>query len=919
MRNLLDQMAKDKISLAKQIPINESANEELKHEAFTAEEVEQIASNAGIDISGLNLEDLALGAGKEAQEHNDDNLTPEQIVGIAHDHLKEDPTYYASYKETTEEVEEAKAGDLKSALSKKFDMNFKSAFVSPTFKFENDGREFDAIVVAYNSGDEKKTYTEGEVVSSSVFDRMKDYMSKEDLLALKAGKTKWTDLSKNTVSTKKGTMIVVMDQNGEVRNETVLEGLNDGQPERLKVIGRSMINKQMADDLARRTPKAKVVSDEDDNKKFMVVVKESNMLSHRKISEKKRQPTKKDEYTVVVKPLPVSASSDKPTGSNAYCKSCDKMTTTKVGSDKCDTCGTVVESVVDLQLAESITFKHLFEKEEAEDNGSSKKAASLLRRIHKAQYAVQLEDAMDKIEKSGVKGEIDADQLAFLKNAYDRKKSMDLKSGEPPKKSNPFNKDEPSEEGSKTDDKEDPVSEDPKEEPVSGTEEEEIDAMAEKFGLKESGEEYQLTSKESEEGDYAIYTFSGFRLSLGNNYTHQHFIEALKSEQPKIADEIRSFGLNDEVVFQYKGSYGDHEDVWAVSDLVDFLRENVEEADNEMSPEATELNTKIQKAGELSGFKPEVIGGGIMGWFIPVGEDKELIFGFANGPLGYDLVKVPNEGDQPIESGEMDKEDATAEEMAEFVKQSVAKYSEKKESVEEGEEEEIDDLVGKFIDDLPSGEEVKTQAASLEKALADIKSKRPDLVDMINKIENDLFILVNELLLGMSGDTDADKVDREAKIKVSTDKIKAALPTEEKYEMKERFILETPESDDALAKIKTIQDEIESIRKGVMDGSINPVHAMKTLTQLGHELSTIPHFDLKSGGMDESAQSIEDLTSKHLVESSPKHSNVEAFKVWLEDKKSLDVDDFHKMPDSVQKKLMAEFESDPKSGYQKKN
>jgi len=99
---------------------------------------------------------------------------------------------------------------------------------------------------------------------------------------------------------------------------------------------------------------------------------------------------------------PASAEESK-TYRKKMCKGCNKH------ADKC-ACESNMSKNIDA----------LTEKKEEADN---KKAMSLLRKIHKTTSVQDLEDTMDKIEKSGIKAELNADQVTALKSAYDRRKA----------------------------------------------------------------------------------------------------------------------------------------------------------------------------------------------------------------------------------------------------------------------------------------------------------------------------------------------------------------------------------------------------------------------------------------------------------------------------------------------------------------
>jgi len=83
----------------------------------------------------------------------------------------------------------------------------------------------------------------------------------------------------------------------------------------------------------------------------------------------------------------------------------------------------------------------------------------------------------------------------------------------------------------------------------------------------------QFTHITQEGFDYDTHVISGFRLSIGNNYTDHHFIKFLNQQHPDIIQHLWDMpsDLGDDVVFEYRGTYGEHCDVFAMSDLVDFL------------------------------------------------------------------------------------------------------------------------------------------------------------------------------------------------------------------------------------------------------------------------------------------------------------------------------------------------------------
>ena len=75
-------------------------------------------------------------------------------------------------------------------------------------------------------------------------------------------------------------------------------------------------------------------------------------------------------------------------------------------------------------------------------------------------------------------------------------------------------------------------------------------------------------------GFYEIDVHLNRPLDLGNNYNEHHFIDALTTTydyDSDLADYINTLNLNDTVTFYFKGNYGNHREVWGMSDLSDFL------------------------------------------------------------------------------------------------------------------------------------------------------------------------------------------------------------------------------------------------------------------------------------------------------------------------------------------------------------
>ena len=103
---------------------------------------------------------------------------------------------------------------------------------------------------------------------------------------------------------------------------------------------------------------------------------------------------------------------------------------------------------------------------------------------------------------------------------------------------------------------------------------------------------------------------------------------------------------------------------------------------------AYDWEAEFIKACRLAGFEAEMGGGGAATLILQLPDDRSIQFGFVNGPLGYNVFKpyypdeddVDTNGDVATDErgyalgGEMDKEDATAEEMAAFIRDVALKY-----------------------------------------------------------------------------------------------------------------------------------------------------------------------------------------------------------------------------------------------------
>ncbi|OQB40849.1 MAG: hypothetical protein BWY04_01168 [candidate division CPR1 bacterium ADurb.Bin160] len=106
--------------------------------------------------------------------------------------------------------------------------------------------------------------------------------------------------------------------------------------------------------------------------------------------------------------------------------------------------------------------------------------------------------------------------------------------------------------------------------------------------------------------------------------------------------------------------------------------ESIEDFDNPSLPELTEDGMESQKtsydlamevATLLGQDAPEELGGNIKGFVAPI--QGEIIFGYANGPLGYDI----DVRGHIMESGQMDNENATAEEQVAYIQETLKRLT----------------------------------------------------------------------------------------------------------------------------------------------------------------------------------------------------------------------------------------------------
>lgn len=84
----------------------------------------------------------------------------------------------------------------------------------------------------------------------------------------------------------------------------------------------------------------------------------------------------------------------------------------------------------------------------------------------------------------------------------------------------------------------------------------------------------QCFNQEDFDAEYDKYVITGFELAIGNNYTAHHFVRFLCEQRPDVVEFMNQqrIALGDDVIFEFRGSYGNHTEHWAMSDLVDFLR-----------------------------------------------------------------------------------------------------------------------------------------------------------------------------------------------------------------------------------------------------------------------------------------------------------------------------------------------------------
>lgn len=83
-------------------------------------------------------------------------------------------------------------------------------------------------------------------------------------------------------------------------------------------------------------------------------------------------------------------------------------------------------------------------------------------------------------------------------------------------------------------------------------------------------------------------------------------------------------------------------------------------------------NDMLFEAARLAGFEAEHGGGGNINLFLDIADGRMLVFGFANGPLGWMLMQ--EDGDPTEEGGEMPMGKSSPKEMAAFIKQVAEKH-----------------------------------------------------------------------------------------------------------------------------------------------------------------------------------------------------------------------------------------------------
>ena len=88
--------------------------------------------------------------------------------------------------------------------------------------------------------------------------------------------------------------------------------------------------------------------------------------------------------------------------------------------------------------------------------------------------------------------------------------------------------------------------------------------------------------------------------------------------------------------------------------------------------EMSDPEDKILQVARLIGKDgADSLGGGIRGFIIDLADGRYLMFGYADGPLGYDLNGPEGEH---IESGQMDCEELDALKQAGYIQQICRRY-----------------------------------------------------------------------------------------------------------------------------------------------------------------------------------------------------------------------------------------------------
>lgn len=326
--------------------------------------------------------------------------------------------------------------------------------------------------------------------------------------------------------------------------------------------------------------------------------------------------------------------------------------------------------------------------------------------------------------------------------------------------------------------------------------------------------------------DYNLQVISNFRLAIGNNYTTEHLANAIKEQKPEVRDIIFNLPLEDDVKLVYRGTYGMHEDYYAVSDFCDYLRESVkEEIDLKKNNAQDGMVKDLEKNMDAKQAKERVKN--YMKESEKVNED-DMMQGGATIPSQSSTIAQ----DKP-------KEETSSEDKKEEKPEEAPKKEEEKKLAPGGEKEYLGNngsdqyfyLVRKTAEDGDSVDELEIQDAeenvlfsSKEEDNMDTKDIKNFVLQGIKKAEiaNISFEVVNKYILSPESEK-KEEAPEEIDIE-KEENTEAAVPTEQNppnpkpnesiQEAYERYPYEFSIKyvEDGQTKIKLFPDRIEALQ-----------------------------------------------------------------------------------------------------------